>query len=64
MIKVADQEIEIKNISEGFTKEQILSSNKYSNRRDILEVLLENEKAYSFEEVDALIDKFMKGEVK
>lgn len=64
MIKVEDQEVEVKNINEGFTKEQILLSNKYSNRRDIIEVLLEDGKEYSLENVDALISEFMKGEVK
>lgn len=45
-----------------FTKKNILKSKKYQNRKDILNVLLED-KEYSFSEVDALIDKFMKGKV-
>lgn len=47
-----------------FPKEQILSSNKYRNRTDILGVLLEDGKEYSFEQVDALMGDFMKGKVK
>lgn len=46
-----------------FPKEQILSANKYSNRKDILGVLLEDGKEYSFDQVDALMDDFMKGKV-
>lgn len=47
-----------------FTKEQILSSKKYKKRRDLLGVLLEDKKEYSFDEVDKLIDDFMKRGVK
>lgn len=47
-----------------FTKEQILSANKYRNRKDILGSLLEDGKNYSFKQVDELMDKFMKGKVK
>lgn len=56
--KPAEQEVET------FTKEQLLSAKKYSNRKDILGVLLEDGKQYSFEQVDTLMDDFMKGKVK
>ena len=46
----------------AYTKEQILISKKYENRRDVLGALLEDKK-YTFEEVDSLINKFMKGKV-
>ena len=47
-----------------FSKEQIVNSKKYANRRDLLGALLENGKKYTFEQVDAIIDKVMKGKVK
>ena len=47
-----------------FTKRQILSSKKYFHRRDLLSVLLKDDESYTLNEVDALIDKFMKGGVK
>lgn len=47
-----------------FGKEQILRSEKYSARRDALEVLLENGRGYSLSEVDRILDEFMKGKVK
>lgn len=47
-----------------FTKAKILKSKRYSNRVDLLGVLLTDSKAYTFDEVDALIEKFMKGKVK
>lgn len=46
-----------------FPKEQILAASKYSNRKDILGVLLEDGIEYSFDQVDALMDDFMKGKV-
>ena len=43
-----------------FTKEQILASNKYANRRDALGVVLDDID-YTLEQVDELLEKFMKG---
>ena len=53
---------EIEQIS-AFSKEQILNSKKYENRRDILGVLLADGKEYTFDDVDSLLEKFMKGKV-
>lgn len=47
-----------------FTKDKILTFKKYSHRIDLLTVLLDENKAYTTDEVDALIDNFMKGKVK
>lgn len=47
-----------------FTKDKILSANKYKNRIDILKTLLVDDKEYSFEQVDGMMDDFMKGKVK
>ena len=47
-----------------FTKEQILKSKKYANRRDALGVILKNNEEYTVEKVDSLLAKFMKGKVK
>lgn len=47
-----------------FTKEQILASDKYANRRDVLGAILSDDKTYTFEKVDSLLEKFMKGKVK
>ncbi len=51
-------------VNNTFVKESIVNSNKYSNRKDLLNSLLENGKEYTFEQVDEIIDKFMKGKVK
>ena len=46
-----------------YSKEQILSSKKYRYRRDALSVILTDDKMYTIEEVDSLLEKFMKGKV-
>lgn len=46
------------------TKAQLLASKKYANRQDIINALLEDGKTYTTAQVDALIEKFMKGQVK
>ena len=46
-----------------FTKEQLLCSKKYTSRRDALRVILDDGKKYTKEDVDSLLDKFMKGKV-
>lgn len=46
-----------------FSKEQILASNKYADRRDALDAILEDNGVYTIEQVDSLLEKFMKGKV-
>lgn len=48
----------------AFTKEQMLAFSKYCGRRDLLGVLLQDGRRYTYAEVDALVDNFMKGKVK
>ena len=57
---MADKE---KKIEDVFSKEQILQSKKYRDRRDLLSVLLADQESYSFKAVDDIIKKFMEGEV-
>ncbi len=46
-----------------YTKEQILLSYKYAKRRDLLNALLDDGKEYTLNEVDSMMDKFLKGKV-
>lgn len=46
-----------------FTKKQLISSKKYESNKDALSVILEDDKSYSFEETDKLLNNFMKGKV-
>lgn len=47
-----------------FSKEQILSSKQYVARKDLLEAILEDGKAFSKQEIEQKIQQFMKGTVK
>lgn len=47
-----------------FSKEQLAACKRYRNQKDLVNVLLTDDRLYSFEEVDSLINKFMKGKVK
>lgn len=46
-----------------YNKKELLESNKYANRKDLLRVLLKDEQVYSFAQVDKEISDFMKGKV-
>ena len=63
---MAEKEIKVepKKQETLFTKEQILASKKYSNRRDVLGAILSDGKEYTDEQVNSLLEKFMKGKVK
>jgi hypothetical protein len=63
---MSTKKIENSNVVEPitFTKEKLIKFKRYRYRIDLLNALLEENKAYTIPEVDALIDKFMKGKVK
>lgn len=47
-----------------FSKEQILASNRFKERRDAIGAILKDDKEYSIDEVERMYKKFMKEEVK
>ena len=47
-----------------FTKQQMLASGRYREKKDLLQALLEDGKCYRFEEVDEVVEKYKKGQVK
>lgn len=47
-----------------FSKEQILTSKKFCNNRDLVDALLDESKKYTIEQVSKLIDSYKKGQVK
>lgn len=47
-----------------FTKRNILTFQRYANRRDLLSILLKDGQEYTHDQVQNLIDNFMKGKVK
>ena len=48
----------------AFSKEQLLASKRYGGQKDLINALLADDKMYSFEEVDSMINKVMKGKVR
>ena len=49
---------------ERFTKEQLLTSKRFIDNRDVLNVLLDGSKLYSIDEAESIISVFMEGKVK
>lgn len=47
-----------------YSKEQLMKAKRYTERRDLANALLEENRQYTIEEVDTAIEKFMKGTVK
>lgn len=46
-----------------FSKEQLLASNRFQDRRDLLEALLDEKKTYTMKAVEETITNYMKGKV-
>lgn len=46
-----------------FTKEQFLQSKRFYENRDILDVILDDDKNYSFDEVEEILKTFLESEV-
>lgn len=47
-----------------YTKAQLLRSDRYKGRRDLVCALLEDGRGYSLREVDERLEKYEKGKVK
>ena len=47
-----------------FTKESLLNSKKYMFQKDLLNILLDEDKEYTLEEVDKKINEFKTGKIK
>lgn len=48
---------------ETFSKSQLVHSSKYRDRRDLVDALLDDSKKYTLEQVDTMIENYMKGKV-
>lgn len=46
-----------------FSKKQILASKRYADLRDLVSAFLEDGKCYTLDEVDKMIEQYMKGKV-
>ena len=46
-----------------FTKAQLMASKRYQNKVDLVDALIADGKVYTLDEVDKIIDSFLKGKV-
>ena len=63
-IQIKKENVENKSEETKFVKSQIISSYKYKNRADLLNVLLEDDKEYTLSEIDKKLEDFLGREVK
>nr|DAX65507.1 MAG TPA: hypothetical protein [Caudoviricetes sp.] len=63
-IQIKKENVENKSEETKFVKSQIISSDKYKNRADLLNVLLEDDKEYTLSDVDKKLENFLDKEVK
>lgn len=69
MKKVTDETPNVEEVVEttapdAFTKEAIMKSKRWIHRRDALSFLLEDGKEYTHQDVETILNDFMKGQVK
>lgn len=60
---VEKRSAEVTSVTPAFTKAQLTASNRYASRKDLISTLLDDAKTYTTDEVDALIEKYLKGRV-
>lgn len=44
-----------------YTKAQIYKAKRYMNKKDIITIMLKDDERYTFDQVDNLIEQFLKG---
>ena len=63
-IKEVIEVVEVSETKTTYTKQNLLSSKKYANQKDLINALLEDDKKYTLNEVDTILTKYLKGVVK
>lgn len=63
-IQIKKENVENKSEETKFVKSQIISSDKYKNRADLLNVLLEDDKEYTLLEIEKKLEDFLSREVR
>ena len=63
-IQIKKENVENKSEETKFVKSQIISSDKYKNRADLLNVLLEDDKEYTLSEIEKKLEDFLSREVR
>lgn len=63
-MKTTKKETKSNLIENKYTKKQIINSKTFANNKDLLEVILKENKSYSKKEVNEIIENYKKGKVK
>lgn len=64
MTEAVKKNEEVKKTEDKFTKAQLLSSQRFNRRRDVLSAVLSDGNTYTVKEAQQLIEKYMKGKVR
>lgn len=64
MIMSSEKKAEKEAVTVKYTKEQLLASERYRNRRDLVSALLIDGEMYSLEEAEQIMGNFLKGRVR
>lgn len=62
--KVKEEFAETDNSQKLFEKDQLMSSERFRNKRDLLNALLRENKLYAVSQAEEMIEIYMKGKVK
>lgn len=62
-LETVKKSVQVNHVEVKFNKTKILGMKRYSDRVDLLRVLLKPEETYTLDAVDAAISDFMKGKV-
>lgn len=60
----ADTAAKVPETEPQFYKEQIVTSEKYHDQRDLVDALLEDGRKYTLETVEEMLEQYKKGKVK
>ncbi len=60
-IKEVEEVEKVSKTEPTYTKQNLLSSKKYANQKDLVNALLEDDKKYTLKEVDTILKNYLKG---
>lgn len=63
MMKIAKKDTKNKITEDKYTKKQIVNSKTFVNNKDLLEAILQENKSYSKQEINEIIENYKKGKV-
>lgn len=62
-MKAKTKKVEVKQVEDTYSKEQIVKSKRFANYVDLLNATLKNNKKYTINQVEEIIINYMKGKV-